>query len=225
MRWFQSVLADIWEFVARLSSVRPGEGAMRCAAFVRYGGADGVGHVGWAFDFSANEINAGSVENPTGDPTSPPAQMGYWDEFCADPMPIILSKGYDDLKYVNLPKANPTSANLVAKWIGTEAYKVIGRNCLDDAYDVLRAYGVQNLPVPSHTLLPNQWFGIFEATLAHASSFVWQKPRAHPFRERISRLLARLAPAKIPTWRRTGHPDWHDLRRRLAETEHPPNPF
>ncbi len=220
MVWLQALLARFWEFSARCFSVGPGEGSMRCAAFVRYGGASGFGHVGWAFDYSTSEINAGSVENPTGSPTSEAEKMGYWNESCADPVPLMRSKGYDALKYVNLPQGNPESAYTTAKWVGTQAYKVLGRNCLDDVYDVLRSYGVKDLPAPSHTLAPNDWFAHFRATLVPISEGTWPKPPAQRFREKIKRLLARLAPAKIPTWRRPGHPDWHELRRRIEAARH-----
>ena len=39
---------------------------MRAGVVVRYAGAHDLGHVGWAFDLSSDEANAGAVENPGG---------------------------------------------------------------------------------------------------------------------------------------------------------------
>src|SRR5580658_177189 len=92
-------LGGFWEFFARWFTRPPGDGSMRGAAFVRYAGADGLGHVGWAFDYDAADVNAGSVENPSGAPSSDPADMGYWDAFVVNPIPTMAAKGYNSLKY------------------------------------------------------------------------------------------------------------------------------
>lgn len=133
---------------------------MRSAAFVRYGGADGMGHVGWAFDLSQSEVNAGAVENPLGTPTCDPATMGYWDDSSSTPMASMQQRAYNDLKFVALPKseAEAEAAYRTAKWVGLQPYCAFGRNCLDDTYDVLRSYGVPNLPLPSRDLMPDKWF-------------------------------------------------------------------
>ena len=85
-------LGAMWEFFARWFTRPPGDGSMRGAAFVRYAGADGLGHVGWAFDYDAADVNAGSVENPSGAPSSDPADMGYWDVFVPSPIPAMAEK-------------------------------------------------------------------------------------------------------------------------------------
>ncbi|HTV93046.1 MAG TPA: hypothetical protein VMG98_10040, partial [Verrucomicrobiae bacterium] len=155
-----SWLGDIWEWLARRFTVPPGDGRMRTAAFVRYSGANGLGHVGWGFDYNDAVVNAGSVENPKGTPTCPVATMGYWSEFLANPIPTVTKNGYDSLKYLNLEQANPVRAYRVAKWVATQPYDVVGRNCLDDTYDVVRAYGFPKPQPPSDDLFPGAWFGL-----------------------------------------------------------------
>lgn len=224
MSLLASWLGDFWEFIARFFTVPPGDGKMRVAAFVRYNGADGLGHVGWAFDYSDADVNAGSVENPNGTPTSPPAAMDYWDEFFQNPIPPMQEKGYISLKYINLTHANPVAAYRVAKWIGTQSYAVIGRNCLDDTYDVLRAYGVPELPPPSTDLLPDMWFNALAATLAQVQAYDWTRNGVRGLRQRISLAFARSAPMKIPTWRRSGHKDARNLQAQMDAARKPGRP-
>jgi hypothetical protein len=216
MNILASWLGDFWEFIARFFTVPPGDGQMRMAAFVRFDGADGLGHVGWAFDFGASNVNAGSVENPNGTPTCPPSTMNYWDEFFASPISTMQEKGYIALKYINLERANPVGAYRVAKWIGTQSYDVVGRNCLDDTYDVLRAYGAPELPPPSTDLLPDLWFNAVAAALAQVQGYDWTRNAPHGLRERVGLAIARFAPMKIPTWRRPGHQDARNLQAQMA---------
>jgi hypothetical protein len=209
-------LGALWEFIARWFTRPPGDGSMRGAAFVRYAGADGLGHVGWAFDYDAADVNAGAVENPSGAAKSDPADMGYWDVFVPSPIPAMAEKGYNALKYVNLKRADPVSAYRVARWVATLPYEVIGRNCLDDVYDILRAYGVSNLPVPSQDFLPDVWFDQLSATLAQpAATFVWSRTGARSPRIRVGLAMAKVAPPKMPSWRRVGDPDWRDFQSQL----------
>jgi len=210
--WF----ADIWESIAPLFSFAAGNGSMRAAAFVRYGGAMSLGHVGWAFDYSDSEVNAGAVENPAGTMVQAAGSDGYWDDFLLDPIPTVTLKGYQSLKYVNLEQGKPIAAYRVARWIGTKAYDVKGRNCLDDVYDVLRAYGVPELPLPSHDLLPNIWFDAFQAKLSNVAGFEWERPRMPEVNSRFARAVARFVPATVPTWRRPGHKDYKNLQAQLA---------
>jgi len=215
MNYAISLLGDFWEFLAGLVNKPPGDGVMRAAAFVRYTGASGLGHVGWCFDFSDAAVNAGSVENPAGTPTAPATSMGYWDDFVANPIPTMAAKGYVSLKYINLKRANPVGAYRVAKWIGTQPYALIGRNCLDDAYDVLRAYGIPELAPPSDDLLPNAWFDLLAAALEAVQGFSWTRSAVQGFRERVGRAMATFAPLKVPTWRRPGHKDALNLQAQM----------
>jgi hypothetical protein len=185
------LIARFWQFIAELSSRRQNGGPMRSAAFVRYGGADGMGHVGWAFDLSESEVNAGAVENPLGTPTCDPATMGYWDDSSSTPMASMQQRAYNDLKFIALPKgeAEAEAAYRTAKWVGLQPYCAFGRNCLDDTYDVLRSYGVPNLPLPSRDLLPDKWFIDLDGQIEPVATYVW--PTTPP--TALQRVAARLA--------------------------------
>lgn len=171
------VLGYLWECLARLFAGSTGTGTMRAAAFVRFDGAMGAGHLGWAFDYNTSMVDAGAVEDPLGTPSSPTEKMGYWNELTGAPVHAMEKRGYNALRYVEL-NGNAASAYRVVKWVGTQSYCLFGRNCMDDAYDVLRAYGVDSLPEPSHDILPNEWFARFSGKYSAIESFVWTKSRA-----------------------------------------------
>lgn len=224
MKTLLALLSALWQWLARLTPSKGGSGPMQAAAFVRYDGASGAGHVGWAFDGRAIGVNAGSVENPLGTPTCDPAKMGYWDIFVEGPMPAMIQRGYDALKHTGLPFGDPFKAHAVAKWIATQPYAVIGRNCLDDAYDVLRAYGVPNLPPPSHDWLPNEWFAILDCTLDSVSTYIWQVPIGTGFRQTLDTFATQHQAPLVPTWRQPGQADWHDLQSQLNDVSRNPVP-
>lgn len=135
--------------------------------------------------------------------------MGYWNGCFEEPIAQMRQRAYDDLKWVEVLDADPLLAYRTALWIEHEAYKAVHRNCEDDVYDVLRAYGVQCLPLPSLLWFPKSWFKRFNGTLENLQSFVW-RPAAQ------SRVSAGYANAKPwqPTWRRPWHPHFHDLKAR-----------
>ena len=184
---------------------------MRAAVFVRYHSGDGFGHVGWAFDASPGLADAGSVENHSGHLFTPASRMGFWNGIFRDPVAEMRARGYDDLKWIEVPHANPQLARRTVLWIKDEAYKALHRNCEDDVYDILRAYGVENLAFPSIVWFPKSWFGRFQGTLAHASEYEWPlSGDAH-------------APAGVegngdaerpwqPTWRRPWHAHFHQMK-------------
>ena len=192
---------------------------MRAAAFVRYSGAMGAGHVGWGFDFDLTNVDCGSVENPQGTPSSNPATMGFWDIDSTDPVPLMLGRDYNDAKYVDLPQADPSIAYETVLWVSQQPYSVIGRNCLDDVYDVLRAYGVPNLPPPSHDWLPTEWFWMYtDSRFTHLTSFVWATPPQTKSQLQLtprSMVVGTLSPS-APKWRIPGTQEWHDLQTQLA---------
>jgi len=147
---------------------------MRAAAFIRYHSGDGFGHIGWAFDFDPPQANAGSVENHSGHLFTPATKMGFWSEFTSDPVVPMRQHKYDDLKYVDLPNGDPVLAYRTVLWIKNNGYRAWFRNCEDDVYDVLRAYGVTDLAPPSLIWFPKTWFRRFRGKLAHVTDFKWQ---------------------------------------------------
>jgi hypothetical protein len=126
--------------------------------FVRRSGADGIGHVGWAFGCGDQTFNAGSVENPHHTLHTQPQKMGFWTIRTRDPIAPMREHAYNEFKVIELAHADPGYAWRVVAWASRKPYDVFGRNCMDVTYDVLRAYGVPHLPVPAHHWEPNHWF-------------------------------------------------------------------
>jgi hypothetical protein len=184
---------------------------MRAAAFVRYHSGDGFGHLGWAFDWSARSVNAGAVENHSGGLETPAADMGFWSDFFADPMPRMREHRYDDLKYVDIDDADPVRAYRVVLWVKTQPFRALHRNCLDDTYDVLRAFGLQHLDPPSHDLFPKEWFARFQATQAHVAAFQWRDGANASTAASDGEPDTRSLQPLCPPWRRPWHPDFHLL--------------
>lgn len=177
---------------------------MRAAVFIRYYSGDGFGHVGWAFDTGDGMVNAGSVENHSGSWFTPASRMGFWDGGFSDPVTPMIEHGYNDLKWIDVPDADAARAYATVLWIKHEAYKALHRNCEDDVYDVLRAFGVQDLALPSIVWFPNSWFKRFRGTLEHLAEYQWPQARG-------SGVPADVEPWQ-PTWRRPLHPDFHALK-------------
>ena len=199
---------------------------MRAAVFIRYHSGDGFGHVGWAFEMNGL-VNAGSVENHSGHIFTPATKMGFWDDCFEDAISQMTKRGYDDLKWIDVPNADPQLAYRTVLWIKHEAYKALRRNCEDDVYDVLRAYGVNDLTSPTLMWFPKSWFKRFRGKLEHLSEFEWSPPRLRsaPFDFAHGRSIPHddnddnnADNAWRPTWRRPWHPHFHALNlRRLRQ--------
>ncbi len=101
--------------------------------------------------------------------------MGFWNELGDDLVVCMRKNGYDDVKFVDVGEANPVSAYETVLWIEKHTYIAILRNCLDDVYDVLRAYGVSDLEPPSHDWFPKNWFAHFRGTQRPVSGFQWNE--------------------------------------------------
>jgi hypothetical protein len=185
---------------------------MRAGVFIRYHSGDGFGHVGWAFDAGGGLVDAGSVENHSGHIFTPATEMGFWNDCFTDPVEQMRKHGYDDLKWIDVPDANPALAHRTVLWIKHEAYKALHRNCEDDVYDVLRAYGAQHIPWPTLLWFPNSWFKHFRATLEHVAEFEWHADEAG-----TDASIARGdATPWRPPWRRPWHPHFHLLNLRRS---------
>jgi hypothetical protein len=204
---------------------------MRAAVFVRYHSGDGFGHVGWAFEVSPGLVDAGSVENHSGHLFTPAAQMGFWNGLFTDPIAKLREHRYDDLKWIDVPNPDPILACRTVMWIEQQAYRALHRNCEDDVYDVLRAYGIDDLALPSLLWFPKTWFARFRGTLAHIADYKWnddpapchpeeppchpEEPPCHPEVSKDGRgIEAPPTPTTPwqPTWRRPWHPHFGALK-------------
>jgi hypothetical protein len=176
--------------------------------------------VGWGFDCDAQLADCGAVENPIGDPFVQPIDMGFWTDTSFDPMPFVISRRYEYVKYFDLLAANPVDAYGKMLWIAAETYKVITRNCLDDVFDVLSAYGVKGLPTPTDTIAPDVWFDRVAAPKMSVTAFHWRSDRP----EGDAAAMARLTPWQAalrnlcvgpPPWRVEGRPEHAEFQRRV----------
>lgn|GEM_PF-1520132 len=182
---------------------------LKAAAFIRYHSGEGFGHVGWAFDFDKARVNAGSVENHSGHIFSPSRDMGFWTAFSTDPTDAMRAQRYDDVKVLEVENPDPILAFRTVLWIKGMEYRAFLRNCEDDVYDVLRAYGVTNLTPPSIEWFPKSWFKRFRGSLAHVSDYRWCNREASNDPE----VSTGVEPPQDltpwhPTWRRPWHPDF-----------------
>ncbi len=142
-------------------------------------------------------------------------------------------RAYDAFKLFEIPTGDPDSADKTVAWVGTQPYLVIFRNCMDDTYDVLRSYGVPDLPLPMLEITPNRWFDQLspaaQSVTAQALQDAGLVPASH-----VESLRAQVAvQPEAPQWRTPGTPDWQDfhekllrptLHRRLASPVGPAQP-
>ena len=64
----------------------------RAVVFVRRSGANGLGHIGWAFEWHNGWFHAGSVENPAGKISAKPPDMGFWAAHTLEPVALMRNK-------------------------------------------------------------------------------------------------------------------------------------
>jgi hypothetical protein len=186
---------------------------LRALVFVRYAGAFHLGHVGWAFEYRTGWFNAGAVENVNGMPHATPQEMGFWTEDSLDPVASMQRWKYDAYKVLPVAQAHPAEAWRTIIWLSRQPYVFLRRNCVDDAYDVLRAYGVADLALPSKHFLPNRWFAALPGEeqlmkeramvpLSAAARFWRMVPGPHTHRLEIPPRAHTLP----PPWRMEGNP-------------------
>jgi uncharacterized membrane protein HdeD (DUF308 family) len=132
----------------------------RAIVFVRHLGANGLGHISWAFEWNNGWFNAGSVENQAGKPFVKPQDMGFWAVHTLDPIGAMQKQAiaYDEYKVFYVTEPRPKDAWKTVIWESRQPYSVFRHNCNDVAYDILRAYGVTELLDPVEGLVPNDWY-------------------------------------------------------------------
>jgi hypothetical protein len=202
------------------------------AIFLRRTGADGLGHAGWAFDCGDGTFCTGSVENPRHSLRTGARQMGFWMLRTADPIAPMRQRHYTDLKVIEIDQPDADYAWHVAAWASHQHYAVFGHNCMNVAYDILRAYGAAGLPAPAHHWEPNHWFdhapgqpyqieerAVALESRAHGPTFVGA---SLPDRDSlVVGPLHQIEPA-MPPWRTKAAPEWIALEAAIATA--PPMP-
>lgn len=191
----------------------------RAIVFVRHRGANGLGHIGWAFEWNNGWFNAGSVENSTGKAFAKPDEMDFWSAHTLDPIAAMQRQvlTYDEYKVYFVSEPKPKDAWKTVVWESRQSYSVLRHNCNDVAYDVLRAYGVTELLDPVEGLVPNDWFDaqpgpcyiIEETPIIPIHLHLMSK------RELIRREILLNIPQHVqgtpPPWRVNGWRAWYEL--------------
>lgn len=131
---------------------------MRACVFLRRSGAMGLGHVGWAFEQRDGLFYTGAVENPSGSPVAHPNDIGFWSVKTKDPVGQMRKRSYDSYKVIGLNGGNHVRAWSKVIQVKKSWYTLLFGNCMDDTYNVLRAYGVHSMPLPAASVTPNNWF-------------------------------------------------------------------
>ena len=176
--------------------------------FVKWNGGDGAGHVAWGFTLPDGRVCIGSVENHSGHLFTPANDMGFWLAFeHAFGLPL-RERSYETAAIFEVPSGDAVSAYRVTQWIKKNAYRAATRNCEDDAYDVLRAYGVNDLEAPFFNWFPRWWFSKLQAKKVEIDSLPPAPPQ--PGND-IVPSLQRMGPLK-PVWRKPLHWEFHRLQ-------------
>jgi len=191
----------------------------RAIVFVRHPGANGLGHIGWAFEWNNGWFNAGSVENQAGKPFAKPQDMGFWTVHTLDPIGAMQKQAitYDEYKVFYVKEPRPKDAWKIVIWESRQPYSVLRHNCNDVAYDTLRAYGVTELLDPVEGLIPNDWYDA-----QSGPSYIIQETPTIPIhlhlmskRELVRREILLTIPQHVqgtpPPWRVNGWRAWYEL--------------
>jgi uncharacterized membrane protein HdeD (DUF308 family) len=191
----------------------------RAIVFVRHPGANGLGHIGWAFEWNNGWFNAGSVENQVGKPFVKPQDMGFWSVHTLDPIGAMQKQEvtYDEYKVYYVTQPRPKDAWKVVIWESRQPYSVFRHNCNDVAYDILRAYGATELLDPVEGLVPNDWYDA-----QPGPSYIIQETPAIPIhlhlmskRELLRKEILLTIPPHVqgtpPPWRVNGWRAWYEL--------------
>jgi uncharacterized membrane protein HdeD (DUF308 family) len=191
----------------------------RAVVFVRRLGANGLGHIAWAFEWRNGWFNTGSVENQTNKPYVKPEEMGFWTAHTLNPISTMHNQNsqYDEYKLFYITRPRPKDAWRTAVWASRQPYSAVRHNCNDVAYDILRAYGADELLDPAQEHVPNDWYdalpGPSYTVVAHPVIPV----RLHKMsqRELATREILLTIPSHIqgtaPPWRQRGWRAIHEL--------------
>lgn len=138
----------------------PSTSTRRAVVFVRRSAADGLGHIGWGFEWMNGWFNVGSVENLKSKPFAEPEEMGFWCAHTLGPVATMQEREYpyDEYKLFFVNQPHPKEAWKTVIWESREPYSVVHHNCCDVAYEILRAYGCAELLDPAKEYVPNDWY-------------------------------------------------------------------
>jgi uncharacterized membrane protein HdeD (DUF308 family) len=191
----------------------------RALVFVRHIGANGLGHISWAFEWNNGWFNAGSVENSSGKAYAKPEDMDFWTVHTLDPIAAMQRQvlPYDEYKVYFVAEPKPKDAWKTVVWESRQPYLALRHNCNDVAYDVLRAYGVTELLDPVEGLVPNDWYDAQPGPSCIIEEIPNIPIHLHLMskRELLRREIILTIPQRIqgtpPPWRVNGWRAWSEL--------------
>ncbi len=181
-----------------------------------------LGHVAWGYEYPDGSWCVGTSEGPD--------WHGIWNGFWQQHLPsldaalmyfsynmrVLSQTDYDYYKLLEVNNGvtpNCQYADQVAQWVSQQPYVVFGRNCMNDTYDVLRAYAGgcyngSNLPTPETNWIPNGWFNAIVSDeyykLPNPPSHCVTKARA----QFAAYSRADAGPVPPPSWRKPGSPEF-----------------
>ena len=132
-----------------------------------------LGHVAWGFELPHGDWMIGAVEGDGWHQGN--GFNGFWSERVPDLGQALRhfsqmayhQAEYNQYKLLTMTPnvyPDPDGAMQVMKWVSGQKYELFGRNCMNSAYDILRAfsrggnYNHQVLPSPDLNWIPNGWF-------------------------------------------------------------------
>jgi hypothetical protein len=191
----------------------------RAVVFVRHIGANGLGHISWAFEWNNGWFNAGSVENSTGRAFAKPEEMGFWTVHTLDPIAAMQRQvlPYDEYKVYFVTEPKPKDAWKTVIWESRQPYLALRHNCNDVAYDILRAYGATELLDPVEGLVPNDWYDAQPGPsyIIEETPFIPIHLHLMSKRELLRREITLSIPPNVqgtpPPWRVNGWRAWSEL--------------
>ena len=191
----------------------------RAVVFVRRTGANGLGHISWAFEWQNGWFNAGSVENTAAKPMAKPEEMEFWSVHTLDPVAAMQKQKYpyDEYKIFYVSNPNPKEAWKTVVWESREPYSILHHNCNDVAYDVLRAYGVVELLDPATEHIPTDWYDALSGQSFQTARYpiIPVHLRRMSLRQLITQEIALTIPPHIlgtpPAWRMQGWRSWAEI--------------
>ena len=151
--------ASAWSWYCYNSASSSGEACVFNDPRLLFGLA---GHVGWGFElpggnweFGANEgpklwpLVKADVSKTTNNPPGSEATMLAW---------FINRGGYTRYRCVTVPAFKASAAEQQVSREQNELYGIPSQDCESQTYNVLKAYGVKNLPNDLLDPVPNNWF-------------------------------------------------------------------
>jgi hypothetical protein len=112
--------------------------------FLRRNGANGLGHVGGAFELADGTFMCFATENYSAQSFVSWEEKGFWNQIAnsrEDVLQVFREKDYTNYKRLDVYYVDPDMAMEKMEEVSKMDYNVMYRNCQNDVYDVLHDEG------------------------------------------------------------------------------------